>query len=200
MLHQLPTLAYLIKVLQQVPYLASKNIYRVATHFLYMNEEKIEQFCMALRLIKEKLEECKTCFYWKEKEQECIFCGNKMRDQSLICVIESWDDLLTIEKTRAYSGVYHILGGVISPLEGVGADELTIEALVKRVERFPCKEIILATSQTPEGEATAAFIARKLKNMPISISCLARGLPVGASLNAVDPVTIYKSLVERRPF
>lgn len=200
MIDQLPTLAQLLKGLQQVPYLASKNLYRVATHFLQMDQQKTEQFCAILLAAKEKLIQCKTCFCWQEKEQQCLFCSSTKRDQSVVCVVESWHELFAIEKTQGYTGVYHVLGGVISPLEGIGPDELTIDPLIKRVDATGIKEIILATNQTPEGEATAAFIARKLKGKNIAISCLARGLPVGSSLEAMDRLTVYKALSERRPF
>lgn len=200
MLQELPTLAQLLKILQQVPYLASKNLYRVATHFLHMDSHKIEQFCTVLRDIKQKLALCEICFYWREKERQCLFCSNKRRDQGLVCVVESWHELLAIEQTQGYAGVYHVLGGVISPLDGVGPDELTIEPLINRVEHRQVREIILATNQTPEGEATAAFIARKLKDKNVVISCLARGLPVGSSLETMDRLTVYKALSDRRLF
>jgi recombination protein RecR len=108
--------------------------------------------------------------------------------------------LLAIEKTQGYMGVYHVLGGVISPLEGISVDDLTIEPLIERIEHKNINEVILATNQTPEGEATAAFIARKLRDKNVVVSCLARGLPVGSSLEAMDRLTVYKALSERRPF
>jgi len=200
MLQELPTLAQLIKTLQQVPYLASKNLYRVATYFLRMDAAKAEQFCHAIQEVKEKLRQCETCFCWREKEKPCLFCSSSKRDQTLVCVVESWHELLVIEKTQGYGGVYHVLGGVISPLEGINSDDLTIEPLIQRVADKNIKEIILATNQTPEGEATAAFIARKLKDSKVIVSCLARGLPVGSSLEAMDRLTVYKALSERRPF
>ncbi len=200
MIDQLPTLAQLLKGLQQVPYLASKNLYRVATHFLEMNQQKTEQFCAILLAAQEKLKRCQNCFCWQEKDQACLFCSSTKRDQSVVCVVESWHELFAVEKTQGYTGVYHVLGGVISPLEGISADDLTIEALIKRASAQDIKEVILATNQTPEGEATAAFIARKLKDTDVSVSCLARGLPVGSSLEAMDRLTVYKALSERRPF
>jgi len=201
MIDQLPTLSKLLKGLQQVPYLASKNLYRAATYFLEMDEQKTEHFCALLLEAKKKLTRCKICFCWQEKEQPCLFCADTKRDQSVVCVVESWHELFAIEKTQGYTGVYHVLGGVISPLEGIGPDELTIKPLLERVDLGTIKEIILATNQTPEGEATAAFIARKLKDKKnISVSCLARGLPVGSSLEAMDRLTVYKALSERRPF
>lgn len=200
MLHEAPTLDHLLKKLQQVPYLASKNLYRVATYFLTLEEQKVDQFCNTLRELQAKLKKCDICFWWQERTRDCFFCHSPKRDQTLVCVVESWDEVLVIEKSQAYRGVYHILGGVVSPLEGVGPEHLTIAALFKRITTHEVKEIIFATNQTPEGEATAAYIARQLKEVPVTISCLARGLPVGSMLGSMDSLTIYKALSERRPF
>ena len=200
MLENLPTLAHLLKVLQQVPYLASKNIYRVAAHFLEMESQQIAQFCATLESAKERLKKCENCFYWQEVSEGCVFCSSSKRDQTIICVVETWQEILAIEKTRGYLGVYHVLGGSISPLEGIGPEDLTIDALIVRANDGIVKEVILATNQTPEGEATATYIARKLKGIAITISCLARGLPVGSSLEGMDRLTVFKALSERRPF
>lgn len=200
MIEELPSLAYLLKILQQIPYLASKNLYRVASHFLTMPPQQLAQFCAALELIQKKLKKCDICFYWREANAQCVFCSSSKRNQALVCVVETWQEVLTIEKTRGYDGLYHILGGSISPLEGIGPEDLTIDALEKRVIEKSISEIILATNQTPEGEATAAYIARKLKGNNIIISCLARGLPVGSSLEGMDRLTVFKAMSERRPF
>jgi len=198
-MQEVPTLARLLRSLQQVPYLASKNLYRVATHFLQMDERATEQFCALLVDAKKNVVPCKACFYWQQKGSDCIFCGNAKRVQSVVCVVENWFEVMSIERTQAYDGVYHVLGGAICPLEGVGPEDLTIDQLIARVGGG-VKELILATSQTPEGEATAAFIASKLKDVEVTISCLARGMPVGSSISAMDRVTVYKALSERRPF
>lgn len=201
MVDGLPTLAHLLKVLQQVPYLASKNLYRVAAHFLEMQPQQIVQFCAVLKEIKEKLKKCEKCFYWQEVAASCMFCSSSKRDQTIVCVVETWQEILAIEKTKGYVGVYHVLGGSISPLEGIGPEDLTIDALLERASDGTIAEIILATNQTPEGEATATYIARKLKARGIEkISCLARGLPVGSSLEGMDRLTVFKALSERRPF
>lgn len=200
MLEELPTLAHLLKVLQQVPYLASKNLYRVAAHFLDMQPQQIAQFCAVLEVAKQRLKKCENCFYWQEVSAACIFCSSLKRDQTIVCVVETWQEILAIEKTRGYLGVYHVLGGSISPLEGIGTEDLTIDHLLVRAGNGIVKELILATNQTPEGEATATYIARKLKGAGITISCLARGLPVGSSLEGMDRLTIFKALSERRPF
>lgn len=200
MLEELPTLAHLLKILQQVPYLASKNLYRVAAHFLEMQPQQIAQFCAALEVAKERLKKCDICFYWQEVSAACIFCSLSKRDQTTVCVVETWQEIVAIEKTRGYLGVYHVLGGSISPLEGISAEDLTIDQLLVRAQNGIVKELILATNQTPEGEATATYIARKLKGVNITISCLARGLPVGSSLEGMDRLTVFKALSERRPF
>jgi recombination protein RecR len=199
MIEHLPTLVHLIKHLQQIPYLASKNIYRVADYLLSLEPHKSEQLCQAIIDAKNNIIQCIRCCSWQEKDKECIYCTSAKRDQSLICVVETWQELMSIEKTGGYHGVYHVLGGVISPLDGVGPEDLTIEQLIRRINETT-KEVILATNQTPEGEATAAFIASKLKKFPIILSCLARGIPVGSSLEYMDKLTVYKALSERRPF
>jgi recombination protein RecR len=200
MIQKVPPLAQLMQVLQQVPYLASKNLYRVTTYFLQLKSDQVEHFCKVLLQAKQLVMPCQTCFVWQEKNKLCVFCSDIKRDQQTICVVESWQELLSIEKTEGYLGVYHVLGGLICPLEGVGPDDLSIVPLVKRVEQGTIKEVILAFNQTPEGEATAAFIARKLQDMSIVVSCLARGMPVGSSLEAMDRLTVYKALSERKPF
>lgn len=197
---QLPSLNNLLKILQQVPYLASKNLYRVASYFLHMDSKKVEQFCKMLLSARKNLEKCQICFSWKEKDYNCFFCFSTKKNQGIVCVVETWQELLVIERTGGYDGVYHVLGGVICPLEGIGPENLSIEQLVNRVKDGNVQELILATNQTPEGEATAAFIASKLKNVPVKISCLARGVPVGSSLEFMDRLTVYKALSERRPF
>ncbi len=200
MIHKLPTLAHLCKALQQVPYLASKNLYRVATYFLLSDQKKIDAFCLALLEAKRNIIICSTCCVWREREKPCIFCDDRKRDHTLICVVETWQELMAIEKTEGYKGLYHVLGGAICPLEGIGPEDLSIDALVQRVQGSDVAEIILATNQTPEGEATAMYVARKLKETGIKVSCLARGMPVGAVLEGLDKLTVYKALSERRPF
>jgi len=199
-MEQLPSLKLLLKHLQQVPYLASKNIYRVAFHFLDSSDSKIEQFCNAILTAKKNTTKCDICFTLKEKNSNCIFCDSIKRDQSIVCVVESYQELLAIEKTGGYLGVYHVLGGSICPLDGIGPEDLTIQYLVNRVKEHNVKEIVFAMNQTPEGEATSSYIANKLKASSVSISCLAKGIPVGSSLEYMDRITLYKALSERRPF
>lgn len=199
MIQKSPTLAKLIKELQQVPYVASKNLYRVVHYVLKSDVTKIDILCKALLDAKQNIEPCALCFAWKERGQGCVQCDNPDRNKSLICVVETWYDMLSIEKTGGYKGLYHILGGALCPLEGIGPQELTIKELMQRVDRS-VTEIILATNQTPEGEATAMFIANRLKQSSVSVTSLARGIPVGSSLEYMDRLTLYKALSERRTF
>lgn len=199
MIEQLPPLANLVRQLQQIPYLASKNVYRVLNHILHMTPAQVEQLCQALRLAKENVVACSRCYVWQVRDAACMFCSHPKRDQSLICVVETWQELLSIERTGGYYGVYHILGGVLSPLDGIGPEDLHVQPLIQRIDDT-VKEVILATNQTPEGEATAMLLAQKLKKYPIKISCLARGIPIGSCLEFMDKMTVYKALSERRPF
>ncbi len=200
MLDRLDPLDKLIKQLQRVPFLATKNLYRVTSYFLSLDEKKTEAFCATLLRAKQLLARCTTCNCWQEKNQSCLFCSSKKRQQELVCIVETWHDVLAIERTRGYDGVYHVLGGSLSPLDGIGPEELAIDALLDRVVNKGVKELILATNQTPEGEATSAYIAQKLANQKVVISCLARGLPVGSSIEQMDRITVFKALSERRPF
>lgn len=198
MIEQLPTVVPFLKQLQQIPYLASKNLYRVAAHFLEMPEDKAAQFCAALLAVKRAVTVCAECGMWQE--QKCIICTNPARDRSMVCVVETWADLAMIERTHGYQGIYHVLGGALSPLDGIGPDDLRINMLERRVRELPIREIIIATNQTPEGEATAALVRSVVQDIPEKIiTTLARGVPAGASLEYMDRVTLYKALTERRP-
>lgn len=194
-----PSLQKLVRHLQKVPYLASKNVYRVVMHFLEADEQSVHDLCRALVEVKKTVRQCSSCFNWTEHPNRCGICASKSRDLGVICVVESWFDLWAIEKGGEFKGVYHVLGGVLCPLEGIGPDDLQIASLVSRVQESP-KEVILAINPTPEGEATASYIHTKIKNHVPLISRLASGVPIGSSLAYMDRVTIAKALFDRRPF
>lgn len=200
---QLPTLTRLLKQLQQVPYLASKNLYRVAHHFLQMDAQRLAQFCATVQEAHAGLKKCSICCAWQERQGSCSFCSSARRDQSLICVVETWYDLYAIEKTGGFQGVYHVLGGAISPLDGISPEDISLTQLISRLSQG-CAELIFALNQTPEGEATSSYIARKINQAyperTFKITCLSRGVPVGSSLESVDRVTVCKALAERRIF
>ncbi len=199
MIDKLPSIQKLMRQLQQVPFLASKNLYRVSSYFLTLDHQRIEQFCKALQEVHEQIVLCKQCFFWQQKDAVCIFCSDRQRDRAIICVVESWHELLVIERTASFRGVYHILGGIISPLEGISPKDLKIDELIARVDDS-VREIIFSMNQTPEGEATAAFIAKKLQNSSVKITCLAKGVPIGSNLEFVDRLTLGKAMMERKLF
>lgn len=195
-----------LKQLQKIPYLASKNLYVVAQYFLDLDSQEADKFCSTIKNLKEYTEKCIICFIWKEKNKDCAICSSKKRSQETLCIIESWRDLIAIEKTNAFFGQYHVLGGAISPLNGIGPKDLTINQLIDRVRNNNFKEIIFALNQTPEGEATTTYIVSKIKQIEtddknnIAITCIARGMPVGASLEYMDRLTVSRALTERRIF
>jgi recombination protein RecR len=190
----------LIRQLQRVPFLASKNVYRVAIYFLMNDKKEIEQFCNTLLEAKNKIAFCQICFNLTEQTELCSICLSSKREKGTICVVETLHDLFAIENCGGYNGVYHVLGGSLCPLEGVGPDSLTIQPLVKRLQDAQVKELIFATNPTPEGEATASYIFSKIKLLSIKVSRLASGVPIGSNLGYMDRVTISKALSGRRPF
>lgn len=200
MTKKLPSFEQLVRLLQHIPHVPSKNIFKIADFFLNMTPMQIDQFCVSLKNAHARISLCQKCFFLVEQSNLCEFCANHDRNKHVVCVVETWHDLLAIEKTNAYDGVYHVLGGALSPLDGVTVDQLHIEPLVSRIKDDQVQEIILCTNQTPEGEATAMYVARKLKGFSVTISCLARGLPVGSHLGSSDKLTVYKALTHRRPF
>lgn len=200
MFKNLPTLERLIRQLQRIPYVASKNIYRVALYFLETDDVHIERLCAVILEAKKNIKRCTICCNFSEGALVCCFCENSSRDKSQVCVVETWHDLVAIEKAGGYTGVYHVLGGALSPLEGIGVDDLSVSQLIERIKQGVIKEVIFATNPTPEGEATASYIASKIQQLPLVISKLASGVPIGSNLGSMDRVTVYKALLGRRPF
>jgi recombination protein RecR len=200
MFTQLPALQKLIRQLQRVPYLASKNIYRIACYFLTSDDKQIEAFCQAILEAKKNIKHCSLCYNWTEHQELCSICLSEKRDKRIICVVETWHDLWALENAGQYLGVYHVLGGALCPLEGIGPDHLTIKQLLVRLTTAEVDELIFATNPTPEGEATASYIHAKMNKIPIKVSRLASGVPIGASLEYMDRVTISKALLGRQPF
>ena len=140
MIEKLPNMLQLIKQLQHVPYLASKNMYKVVNHLLSIDQEKAQQLCTAILMARENITQCVVCCVWKEKKQSCYICSDTRRDHTIICVVETWQELISIEKTGGYQGLYHVLGGAISPLEGVSPDDLSIDLLIKQIGRASCRD------------------------------------------------------------
>ena len=185
--------------LQKIPYLASKNLFRVSAHLVSASKRDIDELCDAIKSAHDNVSLCRICHNWTEGELTCSICRHAGRNKTSLCVVETCYDLLSIEKTRVHRGVYHVLGGALCPLDGVGPDDLTIASLLKRIESGEVEELVFATNPTPEGEATADYIASKITGSSIGMSKLASGLPTGASLEYMDSVTIHRAFSGRRP-
>ncbi len=185
-----------IEELSKLPGIGKKTAQRLALHILKNNDEYVDNLVKALKDLKTRLKFCSRCFNYAEEEL-CEICKNPKRDNSIVCVIEEASDVLAIEKTNEYNGLYHVLGGVLSPLSGVGADSLRIKELLKRFESEDIKEVILALNPDTEGETTTLYIAKLLKPFGVKITRIARGLPIGGDLEFADEATIGRAVLGR---
>ena len=190
-------LVRLINELQKLPTIGPKTAQRLAFYMLKMPESDIVKLAEAISEVKTRLSYCTICGNITE-QSPCHICADPGRDHQTICVIEEPDDLLAIERTKEYRGLYHALMGVLSPLDGVGPKDLRIDALLERVRDEAIKEVILATNYTTEGQATALYLAKRLENLGIAITRIAYGIPVGGDLEYIDEVTLAKALEGRR--
>ncbi|MGE5489417.1 MAG: recombination mediator RecR [bacterium] len=190
-------LARLIQEFKRLPGVGQKSAQRMAFHVLRADREDAARLAQALLDVKDKLGLCEVCNNISDTEM-CPFCSDVSRDRTVICVVEEPHNILPIETTRQYSGMYHVLHGAISPLRGVGPDQLRIRSLLERLESGNVREIILATNPTVEGEATAAYLSRLLKPLGVRVTRIAMGVPVGSDLEYADEVTMSKSLENRR--
>lgn len=189
-------LARLIEQFERMPGIGHKSAQRLAFHVLNMPKSEAEAFSKAILEAHDKIHQCKVCCNLTEEEL-CPICRNKSRDSSTICVVEDARDVLAIERTHEYDGVYHVLHGAISPMNGVSPDQLTIKELVARMND-DVEEVIMATNPTAEGETTAMYISRLLKPLGVKVSRLAYGVPVGASLEYADEFTLLRAIEGRR--
>jgi len=190
-------LTRLIDQLQRLPGIGRKGAQRLAFHILKTPRLDADQLCDAVRDVKDRVTYCSMCNNITEVDP-CEFCGSGDRDGSLICVVEDPQNVLAIEKTRDFKGSYHVLMGAISPLQGVGPDDLKIKGLLERVGRGGVEEVILATNPNVEGEATAIYLARLLKPLGVKVTRIAMGVPVGSDLEYTDEVTMHKAMEGRR--
>ena len=189
-------LARLIEEFNKLPGIGKKTAQRLAFYVISREKGYAEDFAKALMDAKEKIKYCTQCFHITDKER-CDICGNPNRDPSVICVVESPKDVLAMENTKEYHGVYHVLHGAISPLNEIGPDDIRIKELIERVANGGIKEVILATNANVEGETTALYIAKMLKPFCEKITRLANGLPVGADIEYADEVTLVRALEGR---
>ena len=192
-----PIVQELIQSLRQLPSVGSRSAERYALFLLESPPEVSERLAKALLEVKSKIQPCQQCCFFSESPI-CPICSDPSRDTKLWCIVEKPHDVLKIEKTGAFKGLYHVLGGRLSPIEGVAPEDLTIDLLNKRVEENPPDEIVIALSADVEGETTSLFIAQLLKGMPIKISRPATGLPAGGGLEFADSVTLGFALNGRR--
>lgn len=186
----------LIDELGRLPGIGPKSAQRVAFHILEAEAEDMTRLAEAIRTVKEKVRFCEVCFNVSE-ESRCRICQDPRRDDSVICVVEESKDVMAIERTRSFRGRYHVLGGAISPIAGVGPDQLRIRELLNRLSDEQIQEVILATDPNLEGEATATYLMRMLGSLGISITRLASGLPVGGDLEYADEVTLGRAFEGR---
>jgi recombination protein RecR len=187
----------LIDALGRLPGIGPKSAQRIAFHILQAEPEIAAALVDSIRTVKERVKFCTTCGNVSE-EDECRICRDPRRENSSICVVEESKDVIAIERTREFRGKYHVLGGAISPIDGIGPEQLRIRELMSRLSDSEIKEVILATDPNLEGEATATYLARMIKPLDIKVSRLASGLPVGGDLEYADEVTLGRAFEGRR--
>ena len=187
----------LIDELGRLPGIGPKSAQRIAFHVIQSESVDVNRLVEVLRLVKERVKFCSQCFNIAEEEL-CKICRDVRRDDSLICIVEESKDVVAIERTREFRGKYHVLGGAISPIDGIGPEQLKIRELLTRLADERIKEIIIATDPNLEGEATATYLARTIKPLGIKVSRLASGLPVGGDLEYADEVTLGRAFEGRR--
>ena len=190
-------LAKLIEHFRALPGIGNKTAVRLAYHILDMDADKARALANAIVEAKEKIGYCNTCFNLSD-ENPCRICASDTRDHSTICVVEQPQDVAAMERMRDYKGVYHVLHGALSPLEGVGPEDIRVKELVERIQSGSVREVIMATNPNLEGEVTATYIARLLKPLGIQVTRIARGLPTGGDLEYADEETLSKALENRR--
>lgn len=188
-----------VEAFASLPGIGRKTALRLTLHLIRQEREFTEQFAKALTEMRQNIKTCKICHYISDQEV-CAICADPRRDRSTVCVVESIRDIMAIEDTGQYRGQYHVLGGVISPIEGIGPAELHIDSLIDRVQNGEIKEVIMAISPTIEGETTIYFLSKKLKNFVLKVSTIARGVSFGGELEYADEMTLGRSIVARVPY
>ena len=185
--------------LASLPGVGRRTALRLVLHLLRQSDQEVEAFASAFARLKKEIIYCRVCHNISDSEL-CPICASTRRDHSTICVVENVQDVMSIENTGQYNGVYHVLGGVISPMEGIGPKDIEIDSLIERISKGDIAEVILALPTTMEGDTTNFFISRKLASFPVSLSVIARGISVGDELEYTDEVTLGRSILNRTPF
>ncbi|MCL4514991.1 MAG: recombination mediator RecR [Firmicutes bacterium] len=189
--------ARLIGELTKLPGIGPKTAQRLAFHIIRTSREDAQNLSEAIAEVKDKIIYCSTCFNITDQDP-CRLCSDQSRDRSIICVVEEPKDVVALERTRDFKGMYHVLQGAISPMEGIGPDDIRLKELLPRLQDGSVKEVILATDPNVEGEATAMYVARLVKPLGVKVTRIAHGLPVGGDLEYVDEVTLSRALEGRR--
>ncbi len=188
-----------VNELSRLPGIGPKTAMRLALFLLKEKKEDVNKFADSIRLLREEIRYCKECYNISDTDL-CSICSNPRRDRSLVCVVESVRDVMAIENTQQFGGVYHVLGGVISPMDGIGPDDLNVDPLVEKVKAGDVKEVVFALSATMEGDTTNFYIYRKIAGGTVKITTIARGVAIGDELAYADEVTLGRSLVNRLLF
>ncbi len=199
MMHYPDPILRLINSLSTLPGIGKKTAERLALHILHAPNQQAATLAADIIELKNSIKLCTVCFALTDKDK-CRICSDPLRDQTLICVVENPTDMAAIEKSNAFSGTYHILGGVLSPIDGIGPDDIRIKELFKRADPEKIKEIIIATKTNVEGEATASYILEKLKKTKIRMTRIASGIPMGGDLQYIDQLTMQKAMEKRYGF
>ena len=184
----------LIEEFRRLPGVGAKTAARYAFAALNFTDDEAARFAEAMLSLKRDVHKCPTCFSMSSSPEACEVCSDPDRDHSVICVVENAKDVMVMERVRGYKGLYHVLGGALSPIDNVTADDLTFAALVERVKGGEVREIIIATNPTPGGDTTAAYLARILEPYEVEVSRLAYGIPVGGDIEYADEVTLYRAM------
>lgn len=199
--HNLPSrlLSSAVDELASLPGIGRKSALRFALHLLNQPIENVERFSRAILEMRQNLLTCSSCHMLSDSPI-CSICSNIKRDRSIICVVESAKEVISIEKTGEYNGLYHVLGGIISPMEGISPSDLNIGSLIQRVSSGEVKELLFALSTTMEGETTLYYLYKQVKSFPVIVSTIARGIGFGDNLEYADEVTLGRSILNRQPF
>lgn len=188
-----------VQEFSRLPGIGRKTALRLVLHLLRQETNEVEQFAQAISTMKREVRFCRCCHNISD-EEICPICADKHRDATTICVVENIQDVMAIENTQQFHGLYHVLGGVISPMDGIGPSDLEIDSLIERVGKGNIKEVILALSPTMEGDTTNFYIFRKLASYQVQLSIIARGVSVGNELEYTDEITLGRSILNRTPF
>ncbi|HEY9535510.1 MAG TPA: recombination mediator RecR [Mucilaginibacter sp.] len=183
----------------KLPGVGQKTALRLVLHLLNQDKEDVQKFSGAISILRNEIRFCEVCHNISD-QQVCEICSSNKRDHSLICVVEDTRDVMAIENTSQYNGVYHVLGGLISPMDGIGPSDLQVDSLVERLKNDEVKEVIFALSATMEGDTTIFYLHKRLKQFNISISTIARGIAFGGELEYVDEITLGRSIATRVPY